>query len=297
MRRQLILLFGIVLLLWGAADAAFLTVVDDAGRSVTLDGPPKRIIALTPGNTEILFALGAEDRIVAVDRWSDFPPAARAKPQVAPFNPSLEQIVSFSPDLILSTHGGVEPLLPLERHGIRVMVFAPRTLDDIYRNILLIGRIVDAEARAEGLVRAMRQRVAAVVAKVRDAPRPKVFIEFDGSDPSRPFTAGSGSFIDVLVQLAGGANVAARSRTAWPQFSLEELIRADPDLIILSDASAPINPQTPELVASRSGWSHLRAVRLGAIAAIDSNAISRPGPRIVEGLELLAGLLHPDRFR
>ncbi len=297
MRRQAVLLFGIALLLWGPADAAFLTIVDDAGRSVTLDGPPKRIMTLTPGNTEILFALGAEDRIVAVDQWSDFPPAAKAKPRVAPFNPSLEQIVRFSPDLILSTHGGAEPLLPLDRHGIRVMVFAPRTLDDIYRNILLIGRIVNAERRAEDLVRAMRQRVAAVVAKVRDAPRPKIFIEFDGSDPSRPFTAGPGSFIDVLVQLAGGANIAARSRTAWPQFSLEELIRADPDLIILSDASAPINSQTPELVASRLGWSHLRAVRLGAIAAIDSNAISRPGPRIVEGLELLARLLHPDRFR
>lgn len=297
MRRQVILLLGIALLLWGPADAASLTVVDDAGRSVTLDRPPKRIMALTPGNTEILFALGAEDRIVAVDQWSDFPPAAKAKPRVAPLHPSLEQIVSFSPDLILSTHGGAEPLLPLEQHGIRVMVFAPRTLDDIYRNVLLIGRIVNAERRAKGLVRAMRQRVAAVVAKVRDAPRLKVFIEFDGSDPSRPFTAGPGSFIDVLVQLAGGANIAARSRTAWPQFSLEELIRADPDLIILSDASAPINPQTPELVASRSGWSHLRAVRLGAIAAIDSNAISRPGPRIVEGLELLAKLFHPDRFR
>jgi iron complex transport system substrate-binding protein len=297
MRRRLILLFGIALLLWGPADAAFLTVVDDAGRSVTLDGPPKRIMALTPGNTEILFALGAEDRIVAVDRWSDFPPAAKAKPQVAPFNPSLERIVSFSPDLILSTYGGAEPLLPLERHGIRVMVFAPRTLDDLYRNILLIGRIVDAEVRAEDLVNVMRQRVAAVVAKVGDAPRPKVFIELDGSDPGRPFTAGPGSFIDVLIRLAGGINVAAGSQTAWPQFSLEELIRADPDLIILRDALTSLNPQTPDLVARRPGWKRIRAVRLGAIAPINSDLISRPGPRIVEGLELLAGLLHPDRFR
>jgi iron complex transport system substrate-binding protein len=298
MRRQLILLLFLVLaLVRAAAEAAPLIVVDDAGRSVTLDRPPKRIMALTPGNTEILFALGAEDRIVAVDQWSDFPPAAKAKPRVAPFSPNLEQVVSFSPDLILSTYGGAEPLLPLERHGIRVMVFAPRTLDDIYRNILLMGRIMSAEAQADGLVHAMRQRVAAVVAKVRDAPRPKVFIELDASDPSRPFTAGPGSFMDVLVQLAGGANVAARSRTAWPQLSLEELIRADPDLIILGDALAPMNPQTPELVARRPGWSRLRAVRLGAIAAIDSNAISRPGPRIVEGLELLAKLFHPDRFR
>ncbi|MDD5559706.1 ABC transporter substrate-binding protein [Candidatus Methylomirabilis sp.] len=297
MRRRLILLFGIVLLLWGPAEAAPLTVVDDAGRSVTLDGPPKRIMTLTPGNTEILFALGAEDRIVTVDQWSDVPPAAKAKPRVAPFNLSVEQIVRFSPDLILSTYGSAEPLLPLERQGIRVMIFAPRTLDDIYRNILLMGRIVDAEARAESLVRAMRQRVTAVVAKVGDAPKPKVFIEFDGSDPGRPFTAGPGSFIDVLIGLAGGVNVAAHSRTTWPQFSLEELISADPDLIILSDALAPLHPQTPELVAQRPGWSGLRAVRRGTIVAIDANVISRPGPRIVEGLELLARLLHPDRFR
>lgn len=292
-------LLSLILLLaaWASVDASPLTVVDDTGRSVTLDGPPKRIIALTPGNTEILFALGAEDRIVAVDRWSDFPPAAKAKPRVAPFNPSLEQIVSFSPDLILSTYGGAEPLLPLERQGIRVVIFAPRTIEDIYQNILVIGRFVDAEARAERLVRAMRERVAVIVAKVRDVPRPKVFIELDGSDPGRPFTVGPGSFIDVLIRLAGGVNVAARSRTAWPQFSLEELIRADPDLIILSDSLAPMNPQTPELVARRPGWSHLRAVRRGTIFPIDSDLISRPGPRIVEGLELLARLLHPDRFQ
>jgi iron complex transport system substrate-binding protein len=254
-------------------------------------------MALTPGNTEILFALGAEERIVAVDQWSDYPPAAKAKSRIAPLNPNLEQVVRFNPDLILSTYGGAEPLLPLERHGIKVIVFAPRTLDDLYRNILLIGRIVDAEARAEGVVRAMRQRVAAVVAKVQDASRPTLFIELDGSDPGRPFTAGPGSFIDVLAQLAGGANVAARSQTAWPQFSLEELIGADPDLIILADTLAPLSPQTPELAARRPGWSRLRAVRLGAIATIDSNLISRPGPRVVEGLERLARLLHPDRFR
>jgi iron complex transport system substrate-binding protein len=297
MTHRAILLFWVALFVWGPADAAFLTVIDDAGRSVTLDRPPKRIMSLTPSNTEILFALGAEDRIVAVDRWSDFPTAAKAKPRVTPFNPSLEQIVSFGPDLILSTYGGAEPLLPLERYGIKVIIFAPRTLDDLYRNILVIGRIVDTEVRAEDLVNAMRQRVAAVVAKVGDAPRPKVFIELDGSDPGRPFTAGPGSFIDVLIRLAGGINVAAGSQTAWPQFSLEELIRADPDLIILRDALTSLNPQTPDLVARRPGWKRIRAVRLGAIAPINSDTISRPGPRIVEGLELLARLLHPDRFR
>ena len=298
MTRRAILLFWIApLLWWGAADAASLTIVDDAGRSVVLDRPPRRIMALTPDHTEILFALGADDRIIAVDQWSDYPPAAKAKPRIASFNSNLEQIIRFSPDLILSTHGAAEPLLPLERYGIRVMIFAPRTLDDLYRHILLIGRIVGAEVRAEGLIAAMRQRVAAVVEKVRDAPRPTLFIELDGSAPGRPFTAGPGSFIDVLVQLAGGVNVAARSKTAWPQFSLEELVRADPDLIILADPIAPPIPYVSELAARRPGWSRLRAVRLGAITAIDASQISRPGPRIVDGLELLARLLHPDRFR
>ncbi len=291
-----LLLFALVLVTPGPADTASLTLVDDAGRSVILDGPPKRIMTLAPSNTEILFALGAEDRVVAVDQWSDYPPAAKAKPRISPLNPSLEQIVRLRPDLILSTHGGAEPLLPLEQQGIKVLILSPRTLEDVYQNILLIGRIVDAGGRAERLVRAMRQRVAAVTASVRDAPRPTVFVELDGTDPTRPFTAGPGSFIDVLIRLAGGANVAAPSRTAWPQFSLEELIRADPDLIILGDALVPISPQTPEMVVRRPGWNLLRAVRRGAIYPIETEVVSRPGPRIVEGLELLARLFHPDRF-
>jgi len=253
-------------------------------------------MALAPSNTEILFALGAEDRIVAVDQWSDHPPAAKAKPRISPFSPSLEQIVKLQPDLILAAHGSAEPLLPLDRQGMKVLVLAPRTLDDVYRNILLIGRIVDAEARAERLVHAMRQRVAAVLAKVRDAPRPKVFVELDGTDPTRPFTAGPGSFIDLLIHLAGGANVAGRSRIAWPQVSLEELMKSDPDMIILADELVTMNPQTPQRVARRSGWRRLRAVREGAIYPINAELISRPGPRIVEGLELLARLLHPNRF-
>ena len=290
------LLVGLLLVAWVPADAAPLTLVDDAGRPVVLGGPPERILALAPSNTEILYALGAEDRVVAVDQWSDYPPAAKGKPRISPLNPSLEQIVRLSPDLILSARGGAEPLLPLERQGIKVMIFAPRTLDDVYRNVLLIGQIVDAQARAERLVRAMRQRVVGVAVRVRDAPRPKVFIELDGSDPLRPFTAGPGSFIDLLIRLAGGDNVANLARIAWPQFSLEELMRADPDMIILGDALVPINPQTPEMVARRPGWNRLRAVRLGAIYPIDTEVVSRPGPRIVEGLELLAKLFHPDRF-
>ena len=279
------------------AGAATLTLLDDVGRSVVMNGPPDRIVALAPSNTEILFALGAEDRIVAVDQWSDHPPAAKTKPRISPFSPSLEQIVKLRPDLILAAHGSAEPVLPLDRQGVKVLVLAPRTLEDVYRNMLLIGRIVEAEGRAKRLVDGMRRRVAAVLAKVRGAPRPKVFVELDGSDPIRPFTAGPGSFVDLLVQLAGGANVAASSRTAWPQLSLEELLRADPDMIILAHELVTMNPQTPQTMARRPGWRLLRAVREGSIYPIEGELLSRPGPRIVEGLELLARHLHPDRYR
>ncbi len=289
-------LLALLLVAWVPVDAAPLTVVDDAGRSVVLSGPPNRILTLTPSSTETVYALGEEDRIVAVDQWSGYPPAAKAKPRISPLSPSLEQIVRLSPELIFSTHGAAEPLLPLERQGIRVLILEPRTLDEVYRNILLIGRIVDAEERAERLVRAMRRRAEVVLARVRDAPRPKVFIELDATDSSHPFTAGPGSFIGALIQLAGGENVASSSRVAWPQFSLEQLIRADPDLIILGDALVPVNPQTPEAVAHRPGWSGLRAVRRGTIYPIETDVVSRPGPRVVEGLELLAKLFHPNLF-
>ncbi len=280
-----------------AARAAPLIITDDTGRSFALNGPPERIMTLAPSNTEIVFALGSGDRVVAVDQWSDFPPMARSKPKISPFSPSLEQIVKLRPELIFSARGAAEPLLPLERHGIAVVVLAPKTVEDIYRNIRLIGRILGAGANAERLIRGMRQRVDAVLARVQGAPRPKVFVELDGTDPNRPFTAGPGSFVDVLIRLAGGANVAGSSRLVWPQFSLEELMKADPDLIIVGDAKVPTSPQTPAMVVGRPGWHHLRAVRSGAIHSIDAELISRPGPRIVKGLETLARLFQPARFR
>jgi len=280
-----------------AADAAALDFADDAGRTFVVQRPPERIMTLAPSNTEIVFALGAGDRIVAVDQWSDYPPIARSKPKIAPFNPSLEHIVRLRPELILSARGAAELLLPLERQGIKVLILSPRTMEDVYRNIRLIGRILGTEANAEQLVGAMRHRVDAVLAKVQGAPRPRVFVELDGDDPTRPFTAGPGSFVDVLIRLAGGANVAGSSRLVWPQFSLEELIRADPDVIVLGDAKVPTNPQTPAMVVRRPGWQHVRAVRQGAIHSINAELISRPGPRIVEGLETLARLIHPGRFQ
>ena len=278
-----------------AAPASSIAVTDDAGRVVRLPGPPARVVSLAPSHTEIFYALGVDDRLVAVNEWSDYPPAARAKPQVHGVYPSLEQIVALRPDLILLWGTG-DLLARFEASGIPVLVLAPRNLEGVYRNIELAGLVMDVLDRARSVTKAMRDRVAAVRARVAGARRPRVFYEVDGADAVRPFTAGPASFIHELLELAGAENVAASARGAWPQLSLEQILKADPEIIVLGDAIAVNHPQTPEMVMRRPGWERVEAVRRRAIFPVDGNLVSRPGPRIVEGLEALARIIHPARF-
>lgn len=278
-----------------ALAAAPVAVTDDAGRTVHFARPPRRVISLAPSHTEVMYALGAEDRLAAVNEWSDYPPAARAKPQVHGVHPSLEQVVVLQPDLLLLW--GVGDLLArFEASGFPVLVLAPRNLEGIYRDIQLLGVVMGAPDRARAVTTAMRDRVAAVRARVAGVRRPRVFYEVDATDPVRPFTVGPASFIHELLELAGGENVAAGAKAVWPQLSLEQLLKADPEIIILGDALSASSPQTPQMVMRRPGWERVTAVQRRAIYAVDGNLVSRPGPRIVEGLEALARILHPDRF-
>lgn len=275
-----------------------ITVTDDEGRSLSLAGPPQRIISLGPSNTEVLYALGAGDRIVGVDDFSDYPPEAKEKKKVgAPF-PSfnLEAIVALAPDLVLSV-----PLVDfndrLRQQGVQVLVLDPSTLDEIFDDIRVVGRVVGAGPRAEELVAEMKKRVEAVTEKVRGAPRVRAFYEVDATDPTKPYTAGPGSFVHEMIVLAGGENVAADAQSPYPQFSLEQVVSRNPQVVLLGDALVPFNPQTPELVASRPGWGSIAAVKDNRLVAVDGDLTTRPGPRIVEGLEAIARALHPELFR
>jgi len=170
----------------------------------------------------------------------------------------------------------------------------PKDLEGIFQQILTVGRLTGNTAQAEKVVADLRARVAALEEKVRSASsRPKVFYELDATDPGKPWTAGPGSFIDRLIIMAGGQNVGAVLPSEWGQLSLEELLRQDPDLIILGTANYG---ETPEKVQQRPGWNRLRAVREGRIYPINADLISRPGPRIVEGLEAMARIIHPELF-
>jgi iron complex transport system substrate-binding protein len=166
----------------------------------------------------------------------------------------------------------------------------------MYTNLETVARLTGHETETAGLVESLKARVAAVDEKILPiSSRPTVFYELDATtDPTKPYTAGPGSFVDLLIARAGGINVGAELQSQWPQISLEQLVVANPAIILLGDAAYG---ETPEKVAQRSGWGTLAAVQTAQVFPFDDNLVSRPGPRLVDGLEAIAKLLHPGVFK
>lgn len=275
------------------ATAGFpLTIKDDAGRQVTIARPPQRIVSIAPSNTEILFALGLGDRVVAVDQFSNFPPEAKQKAQLGSYvKPNLEALVAATPDLVLATEVHTKAVLPeLEGRNLTAVVVDPKNVDEVFDRILLVGKVTGQDARAEKLVGELKERSASVTAKVKDAPKTRVFLELS----PELHTAGPGTFVHDLIERSAGQNVAADAGQPWPQLSLEAIVQRDPEVVLLADEVAG---QTPEKVRSRPAWDKVSAVKAGRVVVIDPDLANRPGPRIVDGLELVARALHPDRFR
>jgi len=302
--RKLTRLFAILLslsllcsLLLGCSQSAETADValDDLGRPVRMEEIPQTIVSLGPSITEILFALDLADRVVGVTDYCDYPEEARSKDKVgAPFPGfSVETILDLQPDLVLSLAGAI--VQQLEDRGVTVAVLHPTNIQNIYWDIELVGQLTGKDTEALALVKAMQKRVDAVVARTSTAVKtPSVFYEVDGSwNENKPWTAGYGTFQDSLINLAGGVSIAA-GRSGWYEISIEEILDADPDIIILEDFQFGV---TPEILAGRSAWAGLAAVREGRVYPIDDpNLTCRSGPRIVDGLELLAGMLHPELF-
>jgi iron complex transport system substrate-binding protein len=165
----------------------------------------------------------------------------------------------------------------------------------MYANLEAVAKLTGHVDETSTLVQSLKARVAAVDAKLAAiSEKPSAFYELDATDVSKPYTAGPGTFIDLLIQRAGGTNVASTLKDKYPQVSLEELVVLDPEIIILSDSAYG---ETPEKVAARPGWSTLAAVKNGRVYPFDYHLLSIPGPRLVDGLEQLAKLLHPDLFK
>lgn len=266
------------------------TVVDDLGRTVHLGSPAHRVISLAPSITECLFAIGAGDRVAGVTDYCTFPPAAAVKPKVGGITtPSIEAIIRLQPDLIiLSMEGNVrQDFDRLTTLNIPVFVTNPRTLEGIHRSIIHLGHLTGHEGNADSLSHTMRVRETAVRERVGSS-RVSVLL-FLSVEPL--IAVGGKTFLDDLLRLAGGDNLATDIRGTYPALSREAVLTRNPDVILLT---TDLVPDTDHLLARFPEWRTLDAVRKGRVYRIDPDIISRPGPRSLDALELLSHYLHPE---
>lgn len=269
-----------------------LVIVDDYGRTVSLDSMPTRIVSAAPTPTEILFAVGAGDLVVGVDEYSDYPEGVTDLTRVGAYPLNLEVIVGLRPDLIVSSDlVPADQLENLESQGIPYLILAARTLDDIMGDIRLVGIVTGHVDEAEALVDDLESRIDAVTEKTlaAEVEAPRVYLEYF------PYwTYGPGSFGDNLIALAGGINIAENASSEYPLLTSEFIIAQDPEVIVYTIGY--MTSTNAEEISSRAGWGGITAVAEGEIYSIDDNLVSRYGPRIVDGLEQLAELIHPELF-
>lgn len=282
-----------------AEQPAPITLADGRGVEITLAAPAQRVVSLAPSNTELLYAVGAGDQVVGRDSFSDYPEAALSVTDIGGGFGELdtETLLTLGADLVLSADIiAPEQNEALEDLGLTVFVLPnPLELADLYENIAVVGALTGHEAEAEDLAADLEARVDAVVAAVAGAETtPLVFYQLDSTDPNAPWTSGPGTFIDTLITMAGGQNLGGSLTDAWAQISAEALIAQNPDIILMGDAVW--SGLTPEDVAARPGWDAITAVQTGQVYAFDDNLVSRPGPRLVDGLDALARLIHPEVF-
>jgi iron complex transport system substrate-binding protein len=271
---------------------------DGLGRAVTLPGPAQKVVSMAPSNTEILFAIGAGSQVVGRDEFSDYPAEAKSLPSIGGSmgQYSYEQVAALKPDLVLASEINTpEQVKALEDLGLTVYYLSnPKSLEDLYTNLVTVARLTGHESEAAVLVDSLKARVKAVDDKLAGVTdRPVVFYEIDASDPNKPYTTGPGTFIDLLIARAGGQNLPGLT-DAYAQVSLEQIVLANPAVILLGDA---LYGTTPEAVAGRPGWSEIAAVKENRVLPFDDNLVSRPGPRLVDGLEALAQAIHPELYK
>lgn len=275
-----------------------LVFTDGLGRNVTLPSPAQRIVSLAPSNTEILFSVGAGSQVVGRDEFTNFPQEAMSLPTVGGSfgGYNSEAIVNLKPDLVLAAEINTpEQVKTLEDLGLTVYYLSnPKDFEGMYQNLMLVAKMTGHEAETGKLVESLKARVAAVEEKIASATeKPSVFYELDSTEPNAPYTTGPGTFMDLLISKAGGTNVGSALSSPWAQISLEELVVQNPDLIILGDSNYGV---TAEAVAARAGWADLSAVKEGHIYPFNDDLASRPGARLVDGLEELAKLIHPELY-
>lgn len=269
------------------------TFVDDLGRKLFLAKVPTRVVSLAPSITEILYAIGLDDEIVGVTEFCDYPPGAKQKSKVGYAQPNIEAIVALSPDLVLAPRAFLRAdlLAKLEQLKIPTFVVDPDSFEEIPSRIQTVGRILNRSLASDGVAMTMRQRIAAIRTKLETMPRVRVLYVLN----SQPLiTVGPGSYIDQVITVAGGSNIAAQTTVPYPHLSMESVLKEDPEIIIFPIGKAEGIPLSEQQQWLR--WTSLSAVKQGRLHQIPADVLNRPGPRIVEGLETLAQIIHPELF-
>ena len=271
------------------------TFTDEVERVVTIPFPPKRIVSLAPNITEILFRLGLDEEIVGVSIHCNFPEKAKTKVQVGSYiSLDFERVVSLNPDLIIATGAGNkrDMVERLENLGVPTYVIFPKNFNGVLRSIDHLSQVVDREREGVAILQEMKRRKQRVVERTRGLPRPKVFLQI-GDAPI--VTVGEKSFGDDLIHLAGGENVAGKENEMYPRWGMEEILRRSPEVILISSMNPKGDYQ--RILREWSRWNMIPAVKNGRLHLIDSDLIDRPSPRIIDGLEEIARILHPEKLK
>lgn len=269
------------------------TFVDDAGRKLYIAKAPSRVVSLAPSITEMLFALGLDEQIVGVTELCNFPDAALSKPKVGYARHNLEALVALRPDMIVAPQDFLraDMIAKLEELKIPVFLVDAKTVDDILMQIQSLGKIFNKTKIADDVTGRMRDRIAGVTKRIATSKKKRVLYVLN----SHPLiTVGPGSYIHQMIGLAGGINVAHGTASPYPRLSLETVLQEDPEVIIFPVGPVESVPKSEQDEWNR--WTGLSAVRHRQLREVSSDALNRPGPRVVEGLELLARAIHPEMY-
>ena len=300
MRTFLVSSLLFLLVFAGAASAADwepVTITDDLGVTVTIDKYPERIVSLSPANTEILFALGLGDRIVGVTEYCTYPEAALSKDKIGGFSTiNTEKIAVLNPDLLVAADGNSEETIAhLRELGYTIITVNADTIDTTLADIRLIGKAAGVESAAEELVSSMKDDLAEIAEKTKGAEKPTI-LHCMWTDPL--WVSGSGTFQDEMISAAGGVNAAA-AEGGWVALTMEKFLTMNPDIIVV-DSGDGMGVGTDDALKNfflkDSRMQSLSAVQNERVYVVNADIIDRGGPRIVEGVEALAEIAHPDIF-